>query len=460
MAEQLMLRKYAQDYLRSIGVKRAEDFQPHEQSWTNLAKARRNARAEINKLVDATTDGVDEKRAAEHEQAADALIEIIDNISEEMDYRDELGDREPRQSAERNEMTPADISKRPTFEERTAPCGDFGDAEIEPDKDFALRSDQSLTSWAKPMTQTSYDGLSLGKYFRSMVMGATNDTERRALSEGTDSAGGYTVPTVLSSALIDRLRAESVVVRAGARTIPLTSDNQSIAKLATDPTPAFRAEAGAISESDPTFTNVTLIPRSMAVMTKISRELFEDSLNLESELPRILTVAMAKEMDRIALLGSGTAPEPRGIANQSGIGTTAKDAAITSYADLLAAQTDILTNNAGPVSAIIMHPRDAGDCAGLTDTTNQPLIMPSALSGIPMLTTTAIPVDGGSGSNESTIFMGNFNHLLIGVRSAIRVDVLRERFADNHQYGLVAHMRFDVAVEHAQAFHTITGVQS
>ena len=60
MAEQLMLRKYAQDYLRSIGVKRAEDFQPHEQSWTNLAKARRNARAEINKLVDATTDGVDE----------------------------------------------------------------------------------------------------------------------------------------------------------------------------------------------------------------------------------------------------------------------------------------------------------------------------------------------------------------------------------------------------------------
>ena len=42
----------------------------------------------------------------------------------------------------------------------------------------------------------------------------------------------------------------------------------------------------------------------MAVMTKISRELFEDSLNLESELPRILTVAMAKEMDRIALLGS------------------------------------------------------------------------------------------------------------------------------------------------------------
>lgn len=98
---------------------------------------------------------------------------------------------------------------------------------------------------------------------------------------------------------------------------------------------------------------------------------------------------------------------------------------------LLSAPTDILTNNTGPVSAVIMHPRDAGNFAGLTDTTNQPLNMPSALSNIPILTTTAI-----------------------------RVDILRERSADNHQYGLVAHMRFDVAVEHAQAFHTITGVQS
>ena len=134
--------------------------------------------------------------------------------------------------------------------------------------------------------------------------------------------------------MIDKLRAESVMVAAGARTVPLTSDNLSIAKLATDPTPAFRAENAAIAESDPTFSSVTLTPRSLAVMTKVSRELFEDSLNLESELPRILSVAMAKEMDRIGLLGSGSAPEPRGIANQSGIGTTALDAALTSYAPL------------------------------------------------------------------------------------------------------------------------------
>ena len=107
-----------------------------------------------------------------------------------------------------------------------------------------------------------------------------------------------------------------------------------------------------------------------------------------------------------------------------------------------------------------MHPRDAGDLAALSDTTNQPLNMPPVLSGVPMLTTTSIAADGGSGSNESTIYVGNFSNLMIGMRNDIRIEIARERFADNHQYGFYAHMRFDVAVAHAKSFYTITGVQS
>ncbi|MGC6392016.1 MAG: phage major capsid protein [Alphaproteobacteria bacterium] len=439
----LMAKKHAQVFLKSLGVKNLEDFHPHTQDWNELAKAKREATKAVREVLDNITPD-NEKRNLEYEAAADAILDLQANIIEEMDFRSNLGDRGPRKFAET-----VDISKRPMLVTE----------QDEPDS-ISLRSDQTLKAWAEPRIGEDYRGLTLGKYLRAMVMGASNDLEHRALSEGTDSAGGYTVPTVLAAGMIDALRAESVINAAGARTIPLTSDNISIAKVASDPTPAFRAEAAAITESDPSFTTVNMTPRSMALMTKVSRELWEDSVNLESELPRILAVAMAKEMDRICLLGSGTAPEPRGVLNQSGIGTTAHNAAISSYSPLLVAQTDILSNNAGPVTAIIMHPRDAGDFAALVDTTNQPLNMPQALSGIRMLTTTAIPTDEGSGSNESTIFVGNFNHLLIGVRAGVRVDILRERYAENYQYGLVAHMRFDVAVQHAAAFHAITGVQS
>lgn len=118
-----------------------------------------------------------------------------------------------------------------------------------------------------------------------------------------------------------------------------------MAKLLADPVPACRAEAGAVAESDPTFGLVQMIPRSLAVQMKVSVELMEDSLNLATELRRAHGAAMAVELDRAALIGSGTAPEPRGIANTVGIGTFAQDGLSTNYANLSQARTGILTSN-------------------------------------------------------------------------------------------------------------------
>lgn len=320
-----------------------------------------------------------------------------------------------------------------------------------------IAPDQRCVTWAEARGHDAYSRLPLGRYLRSMVTGAETDLEKRALSEGSDSAGGYTVPTHLSARLIDALRAASVVTQAGAQTVMLEGMTNNIARLASDPTPAWREEAGAVALSDPTFDNVQLVPRSLAVMTKVSVELLQDSINLGSELPRILAASLASELDRVALLGTGTAPEPRGIANTLGIGTDAVAAGIE-YSHLSKARTAILTANAGPVSAFIMHPRDEGVLTGATDSTGQPLNPPAVLSRIPMLTTTAIPTDGGVGTNESTIFAGNFGHLLIGIRSDIRIEVLREVFMGNLQYAFIAHMRADVAVQHPGAFYTLTGV--
>lgn len=180
-----------------------------------------------------------------------------------------------------------------------------------------------MKTWATARGADNYDGLSLGRYLRSMAIGAKTDVERRALSEGTDSTGDFTMPTILSSQLIDALRAASVVQAAGAQTVPLISDNQSIARVASDSRPAFRNEAALIGECDPTFSTVTFTPRSLAVMVKCSRELLDDSLNIGSALPNILTSAIAAEMDCVALEGTGVAPQPTGLQLQSSIGNTA-----------------------------------------------------------------------------------------------------------------------------------------
>lgn len=307
--------------------------------------------------------------------------------------------------------------------------------------------------------EDNHRGLSIGNFLKATIAGPSTDAERRALAEGTDSAGGFTVPTSLSAQLIDALRAASVVVQAGARTVPLDTNSVAVAKLLTDPVPAWRAENGAVNESDPTFGQVLFEPKSLAVMTKISLELMQDSVNIATELPRILAAALALELDRVALLGSGSAPEPRGIANVSGIGTTALGGAFANYAPVLTARTGILTRNGGMPGAVIMNPRDEGALSGWTDSTGQPLNQPRALDGMKFLTTTSIPTNGGTGTDESTMFVGDFTKLLIGMRQDIRIEILRERYMDSMQYALVAHLRADVAVEHAAAFHTITGVQ-
>ena len=363
--QSLSLVKHAQPFLRSFSVANIDDYEIWSQERSNLNKAKREANRTYQNLIEKCDDGTPEGNARELETAGERIIAFIDAVDSELDRRQASGTK----SAIGDPSLP-DTSKIPPSEGRSVPMVDPAFYGMDNDEKFALEPQERMRSWASARTEEHFRGLTPGAYLKAMVTGAKNDVEAQALAEGTDSSGGYTVPTILASQIIDALRAESVAIRTGAQTVPITSDNHTIAKVTADPTPAFRNEAASVAESDPTFGAVTFTPRSMMMLTKVSRELLEDSINISTALPNIITSAMAAEMDRICLEGTGSAPQPRGIKNQSGIGTTAHDAALTSYAPFLVAQTDILTNNAGPVNAIIMHPRDAGDLAALSDTTN------------------------------------------------------------------------------------------
>ena len=214
-----------------------------------------------------------------------------------------------------------------------------------------------------------------------------------------------------------------------------------------------------MTESEPTFSRIRFEPRSLAVLTKVSRELLEDSLNLETALPEIIASAMATELDRVALFGSGSEHEPRGLINAPGINTIDHSAPLTNFVPMVRARTAIQSRNVEGVSGFVMHPRDEGALLELTDANDQPLNPPNAVAETPWYPTTAVPMDGGSGSNESRIIAGQFRHLLLGVRSSLRIEVLRERFAETLEYAFIAHLRADVAVEQPGAFTVINGVQ-
>jgi HK97 family phage major capsid protein len=184
-------------------------------------------------------------------------------------------------------------------------------------------------------------GLSFDKYVRGLVTGDWQGAERErkayqlAMSEGTATAGGHLVPTPLAGRIIDLARNQMRVMQAGATTVPMTSQTLKIARLTGEGTPAWKSENAAITDADLAFDAVTFTARTLVRLVKVSVELFEDAdPSSEDVIAQSFASQIALELDRVALRGTGSAPEPRGVLNHTGVTLTAHGAngtAITNY---------------------------------------------------------------------------------------------------------------------------------
>ena len=299
---------------------------------------------------------------------------------------------------------------------------------------------------------------------RAMVNGGANEVEQRALSEGSNSAGGYTVPAPLLTQFIDKLRAKSVVSQAGAQTVLLDSNVTSIARLAGDPTASWRLELGSVGTGDPTFEQVIFTAHSLGCLVRMSREMLADSINAQQMLEHALAQAIALEVDRACLFGTGVAPQPKGITLVPGIQTVSVGGAnggqMSNYAAILSSMQKLSEANAAPPTALVMAPRTKFGLAGLLDTTNQPLNAPAIIAKVPQLDTNSVPVNmtKGTAVNATKIIAGDFTQAMLGVRQSLMIEVAREKYLDTLEVAFVAHVRFDVQFAHPESFVIIDGI--
>jgi HK97 family phage major capsid protein len=313
--------------------------------------------------------------------------------------------------------------------------------------------------------------LSIGDWFRALAGQKSTDLARKAMSIGTDTSGGHLVPSVLMPAILGALVPASSLLQAGARMLTVGSTDSggktfTMGAVNAIPTAAWRNEAAAVAESDPTFRTVVGTPRSLAFYFRISRELLADAANLDSALPGIMGQSLAREMDRAGLIGTGGAPEPRGIKNVSGVQSVTNGAAGTAlgtikFSNLLSAYSAILGADAPTPTAAIVHPRTAVGFASLVDSTGQPLQRPDMLRDLRMITSSQVPVNltvGGS-TDCSDAYIGDFTKAIFMVREFFSVQRLDEAFATNGQVGFIAHARLDFALEYPAAFSVVTGIR-
>ncbi|ODS53216.1 MAG: hypothetical protein ABS36_14935 [Acidobacteria bacterium SCN 69-37] len=342
------------------------------------------------------------------------------------------------------------------------------------DVDVVLGKEQRAADWLQKRGGYLYageqgvDSMRFGRVVRALATGnktGLSALELRALSEGSDGSGGYTVPEVLSARFIDRTRNAMVVQRAGAQIVPMTSDTLHIARLgqpeAVSPhitTAQWKQENADITETDLLLERVTFTARTLPVLLKMSVELSEDSVNIDEAIERELSQQLAQELDRVALLGSGSAPEPRGVLNQSGVDVAALNDSID-YDHLIDLVSAVAARN-HTANGRLYNTQIAASLAKLRSVpTGEYLRQPAYLDSVTPYVTNQIPMAGGS-PNSTTVFVGDWSQLLIGLRSSFRLEVSRTAGTafEKLQIWIRAYLRADVQLAHPDAFVVRTSV--
>ena len=430
-------------------------------SIRQILARRHEIRGELQAILDAHPEGAlpadVEARFASLETEAQAL-----NVREQRQAAlDDMQRRETGQHVAGAAPSETRAAVRFGGREQSAPAGFDGAILTAQDGSRVpvLEQRHALASFAPEQR----GGMSFGGFLRALYLGPQTDTERRAMAEASIGSGGAMVPAPLAAEVIDLLRARSVAFRAGARTVPMDSQTLRFARVIADPVGSWRAENSPIAEDQPAFDTVTLQAKSWALLTRVSRELLEDGQNTDATLRNVFASTAALALDKAILFGTGTANQPLGVANTPGIQTVSmgtNGSQFYGWGVVLNAVSELEQANAGTVSAMVMAPRTAREIYKLVDNTGQPLQPPPRIAGVPMLTTTAAPVNEteGTANNASSIILGDFSNVFVGLRTSLQVSVLNERYADSGQVGFVSWLRADVLVSRPAAMARVTGI--
>jgi HK97 family phage major capsid protein len=297
-------------------------------------------------------------------------------------------------------------------------------------------------------------------------------SEQRDLLKGTTTAGGFTVATDLDSgSFIDLLRNKMVVRQAGATVLDGLVGDFSIPRQSAGGTAYWVAENVAPTESQQTFEQVAMSPRTCGAYTDISRKLLlQSSIDVEALVRNDLATIVAIEADRVALHGSGSGSQPTGIDHTTGIGAPVDYSSIglvPTWAHMVALETAVATANAdiGKLAYITSAKvRGKLKVTPIVATYSATMIWgigDSPLNGYSALVSNQVSntlTAGSSSGTCSAVFFGNWGDLLIGMWGSL--DVLVDPYTGGNAgtVRVIVFQDMDIGVRHPLSFAALLGV--
>lgn len=274
----------------------------------------------------------------------------------------------------------------------------------------------------------------------------------RALSIGTATAGGHTVPVTLASEIERQMKYFSPITTFV--TLLETDKGEDITwPRVTDigNTASIVGEAGTIATNvDPAFDNVTVKAYKYATtIVKLSAELLQDSgVDLEAMLGEMLAERMARGQEAHFAAGTGT-NQPEGLDKCAVALNLPSGNAIThdNVIDLIHSVDVGYRMNA----AFAAHDNTIAGIMKLKDSTGQYLWQPSVQAGqpdrlrnYPVAIINSLTPIGTPGDNKPLLLFGNMKKYLVRkVRASRQVTRLDELYAATGEIGFVMLERAD-----------------
>ena len=246
------------------------------------------------------------------------------------------------------------------------------------------------------------------------------EIQRRDLLANSTGAQLVTENNLIGS-FIDLLRNESAVLQMGATRLTGLTGNVKVPRQ-TGATTAYwlGSEVTSITESTPSFGQITLNPKNVAALVEISHQMMQQSdISVENLVIRDMATTIALAVDVAAIRGSGTDGQPAGIVGTTGVGSFDVDATST-YSDVVSAQQDLMAANAlRPGCAYLADPVAAGLLMGRSRfaNTDTPIWDGSLMSG----NMAGFPARSSNQMSASTLLFGWWASLIIAEWGVLEV---------------------------------------
>lgn len=315
-------------------------------------------------------------------------------------------------------------------------------------EDLKKEPDNSLK---KDETEEEKDTRAFANYIR----------EVRGTANLTSAANGAVIPKTIADKIIKRVLEISPIYRDATRynvggTISVPYYDESAGSI----TVAYATEFQALTSTSGKYSSIDLSGFLAGALTLVSKSLVNNSdFDIVALVVENMSQALAKWIEGECL--NGTASKIKGIAgsvkDEMKI-TTASETAIT--ADELISLQELVADDYQAKAYFIMNKSTRTAIRKLKDGQGNYLLNKDfeapwgyTLLGKPVYTSeNCKPIAKGN----NAIFYGDMSGLAVKVSEDMNIEVLREKYADQHALGVIGWVEMDAQIENAQKISVLT----